>query len=584
MIHDNAEWRTPFAYHPRQETNLNTPILLALAGALLVVSAAGADDLDALARDFWAWRAVNQPITRDDVPRVDRPAGWAPDWSRKSIERRRTSLAGFEHRWTILARPSAAVAQQVNHRLLGSALARVRWELDGNPSWRQNPVFYVDQTVAAYVDAIVPPATPPAARGRDVIARLLSVPATLAAARENLDDARAPFARLAVEDLEGIGERIRRSAKALAPRLDKASAADLDPAIDKAAAALEDYREWLRGRIASLPENVAVGRAAYVRFLRTVALIPHSPDEILAMGRQEYARAVAFEEYERQRHRDVPELPIFRDQKEQIAGADRDERAIRAYLGSHGILTVPANAPRYRYLPMPDWLAPVADFGEGTDFPFASRLAEESTRYIPPPSPALGYFALSMAREPRADMVHEGLPGHAFQLWLSRSQADPVRRFWYDSGVNEGIGFYAEEMMLEMGLFDDQPKSREMIANYMRLRALRVEVDVRLALGSFTIDEAADYLRTRVPVDAATARSEAASFAATPGFAIGYQIGKLDIVRLLADARRVQGEKFKLQDFHDFVWKNGNVPLALQRWELLGDRSDLETLGAPQAR
>jgi uncharacterized protein (DUF885 family) len=118
----------------------------------------------------------------------------------------------------------------------------------------------------------------------------------------------------------------------------------------------------------------------------------------------------------------------------------------------------------------------------------------------------------------------------------------------------------------------------------MRLRALRVEVDVRLALGSFTIDQAADYLRTRVPVDAATARSEAASFAATPGFAIGYQIGKLDIVRLLADSRREQGDKFNLQAFHDFVWRNGNVPLALQRWELLGDRSDLETLGASTKR
>jgi hypothetical protein len=563
---------------------LNAAIVFALAGALLVVSSAGADDLDALAHDFWAWRASNQPITRDDVPRIDRPAGWAPDWSPKSIAERRQALAAFEHRWTMLARPSAAVAQQVDHRLLGSALARVRWELDGNPSWRQNPVFYVDQTVAAYVDAIVPPASPAAARGRDVVARLRSIPGTLAAARENLDDARAPFARLAIEDLEGIGARLRQSTQTLGPHLDAASAAALPEAVDRAIGALDDYREWLRRRLTSFPEKVAIGRPAYVEFLRTVALIPHSPEEILAMGRQEYARAVAFEEYERQRHHDIPELPIFRDQKEQIAGADRDERAIRAYLGSRGILTVPPNAPRYRYLPMPDWLAPVADFGEGTDFPFASRLAEDSTRYIPPPSLSLGYFALSMAREPRADMVHEGLPGHAFQLWLSRSQADSVRRFWYDSGVNEGIGFYAEEMMLEMGLFDDKPKSREMIANYMRLRALRVEVDVRLALGSFTIDEAADYLRTRVPVDSATARSEAAAFAATPGFAIGYQIGKLDILRLLADARRMQGDKFNLQAFHDFVWKNGNVPLAVQRWELLGDRSDVEALGAPQAR
>jgi len=559
---------------------MNAYLLLPLAGALLAASVARADDLDALARDFWSWRAVTQPITGDDVPRIERPAGWAPDWSPRSIAERRKALAAFEHRWTVLADPRAAVPRQVDHRLMGSALARVRRELDGNPSWRRNPQFYVAQTVGAYVDAIVPPGTPAAARVRDVLARLRSIPATVSAARENLDDARAPFARLAIEDLDGIGDALRRSMAALSREPGAEASAELPKAVDAAVAALEDYREWLRRELPNLSENVAVGRDAYVAFLREVALIPHSPEEIVAMGRQEYARAVAWEEYERRRHGDLPEFPIFRDQAEQIAAADRDEHAVREYLEAHGILTVPKDAPRYRYLPMPERLAPVAGFGEGTDFPFASRLSEESTRYIPAPSPALGYFALSMAKEPRADMVHEGMPGHAFQLWLSRSDADPIRRFWYDSGVNEGIGFYAEEMMLEMGLFDDRPKSREMIANYMRLRALRVEVDVRLALGSFTIDEAAEYLRTRVPVDGATARAEAASFAAEPGFAIGYQIGKLDILRLLADSRREQGDRFTLRAFHDFVWKNGNVPLSLQRWELLGDRSAVEALSA----
>jgi uncharacterized protein (DUF885 family) len=129
-----------------------------------------------------------------------------------------------------------------------------------------------------------------------------------------------------------------------------------------------------------------------------------------------------------------------------------------------------------------------------------------------------------------------------------------------------------------MGLFDDSPKTREMIWNYMRLRALRVEVDVRLALGTFTVEEAAKYLETAVPMDPATARAEAASFASTPGFAIGYQIGKLQIVRLLAEARRQKGEAFDLRAFHDFVWKNGNVPLTLQRWELLGQRDEIDAL------
>ena len=125
-------------------------------------------------------------------------------------------------------------------------------------------------------------------------------------------------------------------------------------------------------------------------------------------------------------------------------------------------------------------------------------------------------------------------------------------------------------MALQAGLFDDSPRSREIIYSFMRLRALRVEADVKLALGLFTIDQAANYLQKTVPMDERTAQWEAAFFASLPGQAITYQIGKLQIMQMLADARRIQGDKFNLKAFHDYVWKNGNVPIALLRWEYLG--------------
>jgi len=79
-------------------------------------------------------------------------------------------------------------------------------------------------------------------------------------------------------------------------------------------------------------------------------------------------------------------------------------------------------------------------------------------------------------------------------------------------------------------------------------------------------------------MDANTARLEAASFAAGPGQAISYQIGKLQIIKFLADAQRLRGNAFSLRAFHDFVWKNGNVPIALQRWEYLALRDEIEAL------
>jgi uncharacterized protein (DUF885 family) len=157
------------------------------------------------------------------------------------------------------------------------------------------------------------------------------------------------------------------------------------------------------------------------------------------------------------------------------------------------------------------------------------------------------------------------------QLWLSWKNPDPIRRHYYDSGVNEGLGFYAEEMMLLAGLFDDSPRSREMIYNFMRLRALRVEVDVKLALGQMNNEQAAAYLTKAVPMNPKTAQVEAEMFATQPGQAISYQTGKIQIMKFLADARVKAGDKFDLKAFHDFVWNNGNVPIELQRAEWFGD-------------
>ncbi len=555
----------------------------ALALLLLLLSLpwpapAAADDLQSLARDLWAFRAAGQPINDDDIPRLERPAGWTPDWSAGAVAARRRELARFEERWRALAGSGRPVAEQVDHRLLGSTLARVHWELDGVRLWRRDPGFYLAQTLGALVDALLPPPPFTAERSGDIVRRLAAFPRILADGRANLDQAAQPFARLAIDNLEDIGPRLRQAAEALRPRLAAESRGPLDAALPAAVAALEAYRAWLAAGVDRMPAAVAVGRDAYLFFLRRVALLPFTPEQILAMGRQEWARTVAAEALESQRNQGLPELPLFPGQEAQIEAARRDELDVRAFLERRGVLTVPDWMPHYGYRPLPAYLAPLAGFGEGTDFPLAPGSTAGATRYVPRPGPDLGYFALSMARDPRPDMVHEGIPGHGFQLALSRRHDDEIRRRWYDSAANEGLGFYAEEMMLAMGLFDDSPRTREMIWSYARLRALRVEVDVRLALGTFTIAQAADYLRTAVPMDAATARAEASAFAAAPGFAIGYQIGKLQIVHLLAEARLRQGGSFELRRFHDFVWRNGNVPLALQRWELLGVRDDVDAL------
>jgi len=560
-------------------------LLALLARPLVAQTIPARDSIETLASDFWQWRAEHQPFSRDDIPRIERPEG-KPDWSRASITEQKVTLEDFEKRWKHIDPSGWPVPRQVDYRLIGSALARVRWELEVNPRWERDPSFYLDQTLTALLEALVRPPPFDAGRSREILDRMQAIPRILEEGKANLRPVR-PFAALVIGDLQQIRPELEQVEREVAPMLQDRSAtpqdlsASFQQATEQAIRALEAYRAWLQAQLGAMPEKVSVGRENYEFFLHQVALLPYSPEQLLALGRQELDRSVAFEQYEKQRNRGLPELQLAASLPLEIERAQKEELAIRKFLEEKSILSVPPEMGHYTLRAMPGYIAALADFGETDDFTGPSRLREDGIRWVVPPSPQLGYFWLATAKDPRPDMVHEGIPGHYFQMCLSWHHPDAIRRHYYDSGANEGIGFYAEEMMLQEGLFDDSPRTREVIYNFMRLRALRVAVDVNLALGSFTVAQGADYLVEHVPMDRKSAEAEAALFATDPGQAISYQIGKAQILHFLADAKLAQGDKFSLRAFHDFLWTNGNVPLALQRWEYLGNDDDLRAIGQP---
>ncbi|HEX4697629.1 MAG TPA: hypothetical protein VH254_08150, partial [Candidatus Udaeobacter sp.] len=104
---------------------------------------AGAESLEQLASDFWTWRAKYAPFTGDDVNRMERPGGMR-DWSRARIDQRRKDLTGFEARWKKIDPAQSPIHEQVDYKLIGSALSRVRWELEFNPRWKRDPNFYIE--------------------------------------------------------------------------------------------------------------------------------------------------------------------------------------------------------------------------------------------------------------------------------------------------------------------------------------------------------------------------------------------------------------------------------------------------------
>lgn len=534
-----------------------------------------------LGEEVWAWRGAQRPRSPDDIPRMDRPPGWVPDWSPEAVAAARRRRDELVARWQDLDVGSQPVAVQVDRRLIGSVLARVRWELDILRSWQRDPSFYVDQTLGVVFDALLQPPPFDPTRADEVLRLLTSIPATLEAARANLDPV-AAFARVAVDALAAVERQLPAAMTALAPLLPASTREPLAVATERATAALVAYRDWLAALLPELAGEAAVGRDAFLWFLRHVALQPMTPEEMVAAGRQEWHRAVALEQVLRARHRDVPVPPLFASTAAQVAAQRDAEAAVRAFCEERDLLSQPEDLRRYRFAALPDHLAPLAWLGVLDDLTSVARPHDDAVRYVPEPSEDLGFFDLANARDPRTGIVHEGV--HAQQLALGYTHPDPLRRCYYDSGPNEGIAFYHEELLLQAGLFDDAPHSQLTIARFLRLRALRVEVDVRLATGDLDIAGAAALLAETVPMDVATAAEEAAFFAATPGQALTYQIGKLQIVRLVSDAARVRGGAFRLRALHDELWRNGNVPLSLLRWELLGLRDEVDALDAPPDR
>ena len=537
--------------------------------------------LQDLSSKFWSWRAAQQPRSGDDIPRIERPVDWIPRWSAADVARYRVELAAFESSLAKIFNigeidSNTTQSEWVDKALVHSALSRVKWELDYLEIWRRQPRFYIDQSIGVIFDYLTP-VDINAQTIKDVRRILKSFGSTLHDARINLGTrAYKELAQESIAELANIQEQLTAVGENLLPFL---STEDKDTFLEEfiiAGNELAQFRSWLVEVLPTLPTFKAIGLSGFEWFLKNVAFNPLTPTELINIGNLEFERAIFLETVTSNRYLDVPQPPLPASAQLQSDDEARLEREVRAFYEEQNLLSQPGTLGEYLNAPRPKYLEPIRWLGVSDDLTGPSRLDINGISYVPEPHPQLPYFYAANAKDPRAGIVHEG--AHYKQLAISWRHENEIRRHFYDSGANEGIAFYNEELMLAAGLFADKPHSQTLIYNYARLRALRVIIDVSLATGQMNIETAAEFLAHKVPMDMETAREEAVFFAGFPGQGMTYQIGKTQIIKLLADASRAQSANFSLRTFHDYLWKNGNVPISLLRYELLGDPSELQTI------
>lgn len=168
--------------------------------------------------------------------------------------------------------------------------------------------------------------------------------------------------------------------------------------------------------------------------------------------------------------------------------------------------------------------------------------------------------------------LHEGAPGHHFQISLAQEDASlpSFQRFDGNTAYVEGWALYAETLGYEMGLYNDPLQHWGTLDDEM-LRAMRLVVDTGLHAKGWSREQAIDYMLANSGMGRSDATAEVERYIAIPGQALAYKIGALTIQRLRRKAESALGPRFDIRAFHDQVLGSGALPLPvletkIDRW------------------
>ena len=502
----------------------------------------GYADLVTLFTAFDSWR---KPPAVDGVV----------DFSPATVEKRRAALRDFQAKLPDFAVASWDRHQQVDYLAVRAQMDLQDFNLNILKPWARDPGMYVDELQSlAYTDLPLKGAALATFR-----ARLRTIPAYLGQAKTNLDAVAADYADLALHSLshgDGVGHGMPYRAVEpegligwfadLRGRAQKQQP-ELVGEITAAETAIVGFRDWLTTARPTMTARAGVGKPAYDWFLANVRLMPFTSDEVVTIAKRELTRYWADYTTERHRNRKLPELQLPRSAAEyeaQLAGTDAK---IRKWLKDEEIITIP-------------------DYIPGT----YQEVGFNAPWIVRPTGPM--FWEQIQFRDASPDHLHATFPGHRFDGMTAKRVTDPIRSRIGDSGRTEGWGFYLEETALQLGLFDDRPRTRELIYIFGLFRAARTIGDVEMQRNAMTVGETMQFWKKWTPyLDDNVARTDAGIYIRRPpGYGMTYTIGALQLQQLLVDRRRQLGDTFSLRDYHDYLMNTGRLPVSLLRYDLTG--------------
>jgi uncharacterized protein (DUF885 family) len=158
--------------------------------------------------------------------------------------------------------------------------------------------------------------------------------------------------------------------------------------------------------------------------------------------------------------------------------------------------------------------------------------------------------------------AHEAIPGHVWQGEYA-NKLPLIRTLLSFNAYSEGWALYAEQLVDELGVYDDFPVGRLGYLQSIAFRCCRLVVDSGLHAKRWTRQQGVDFFVQRNGSNPLEVGSEVDRYCSWPGQACGYKVGHSTINRLRDKAKAELGPKYDLRAFDDAVVLGGNVPMAV---------------------
>lgn len=515
------------------------------------------EDLVTLFKD---WRTFEQPPLRDG----------APDYTAETFDKRRPEFEQLRARLMSIDHSSWPVDQQVDWQLVQAEMNGYDFNESTLQPWVRDPAFYKSLWNAR---SDVPAHEGPTNHGTTELwtytfplspeekDRLLSdlrvIPSLNEQAKLNLTGNAKDLWVAGIRDIRSQSEGL----KGILERPGVKEDPDLVSTIQDAVDATDELVIWLENEAGSKTGPSGIGKENYTWYLQNVHLVPLTWEDEVMILKRELARAWAALKLEEHRNRDLPELTAADSPEAYDELAERSAQSLMAFLEDQDIVTV-------------------------KDY-FEPALREHLGAFVP--KEKRNFFWITAHHDPRPLYSH-------FYHWfeLARMDTEPhaseIRRgpLLYNifDSRNEGTATAVEEMFMQAGLYDDNPRVREIVYIMIAQRAARGLGSLYAHANEMTMEEAGGIHSEYTPRGWMKTEKELLLFEQhlylrQPGYGTSYITGKYLLENTMAEYARMQESKsmpFRLKDFFDQLNAMGNIPIALGQWQMTGSKEHLEVV------